>query len=49
MLIGSAPGVQGVVKDLYRLGFADVNEWSKAQPYPNSGQSMSVLTKRRKE
>lgn len=49
MLIGSGPGIHCVAKDLHQLGFADVGDWSKTQPYPNSGQSMSVLTKWRHE
>ena len=32
LVIGPAHGVERIVHELYRLGFAEVCEWSKPQP-----------------
>ncbi len=45
MVIGSTPGVEGVIKSLHRLGFAEAGDWSKPQTYPNSDREMRILTK----
>jgi hypothetical protein len=45
MLIGSAPGIDGIVKSLHLLGFAEAGDWSKSQNYPNSDRTMKILTK----
>ncbi len=46
MVIGSTSGVDGIVKSLHRLGFANASDWSRSQTYPhNSDRSMRILTK----
>ncbi|MEM8808320.1 MAG: hypothetical protein AAGF01_20055 [Cyanobacteria bacterium P01_G01_bin.38] len=45
MLIGSAVGIDVIVKLLHQLGFAEVGDWSKPQTYPNSDKLMSILIK----
>jgi hypothetical protein len=45
MVIGSTSGIDGIVKSLHLLGFAEANDWSKLQNYPNSDRSMRTLTK----
>jgi len=32
LVIGSAHGCDRIIHELYRLGFAEVREWSKPQP-----------------
>lgn len=44
-IIGSATGIDLVVKILHRLGFAEARAWSKLQNDPNTGRPMRVLTK----
>ena len=46
-IIGSATGIDLVVKILHRLGFAEAEAraWSKPQIDPNNGRPMRVLTK----
>jgi hypothetical protein len=44
-IIGSATGIDLVVKILHRLGFAEARAWSKPQIDPNTGRPMRVLTK----
>jgi len=45
LLIGSRKGVIGTIQTLYRLGFAEVSEWSPLLPAPNPGEVMSILTR----
>jgi len=44
-VIGSAIGVDLVIKILHRLGFAEARAWSKPQVDPKTGKPMRVLTK----
>jgi hypothetical protein len=44
-VIGSAIGVDLVIKILHRLGFAEALTWSKPQIDPKTGKPMRVLTK----
>ena len=44
-IIGSATGLDLVIKILHRLGFAEARAWSKPQVDPNTGRPMRVLTK----
>ena len=44
-IIGSAIGIDLVIKILHRLGFAEARAWSKPQIDPNTGRPMRVLTK----
>ncbi|MGH7999198.1 MAG: hypothetical protein ACREPR_07160 [Brasilonema sp.] len=45
VIYGSKVGVNGIILTLYRLGFAQVHEWSPLLPSPNPGEFMSILTK----
>jgi hypothetical protein len=45
MVVGSQRAVQLVIHTLFRLGFAQVSEWSKLQIEPVTRKFMSVLTK----
>lgn len=42
---GSSVGVQRVVHELYRVGFAEVHEWSKPQPTGQTNEVMRILTR----
>jgi hypothetical protein len=44
-IIGSATGLDLVVKILHRLGFAEARAWSKPQIDPHTGRPMRILTK----
>lgn len=43
IVVGSAKGVVKIIHTLYRLGFAEVTEWSPPTPTANPGEVMSVL------
>jgi hypothetical protein len=45
MVVGSQRAVKLIIHTLFRLGFAQVSEWSKLQIEPATRQFMSVLTK----
>ncbi|MFQ4138493.1 hypothetical protein PGN35_019450 [Nodosilinea sp. PGN35] len=45
LVIGPAHGVERIVHELYRLGFAEVHEWSKPQPTGRVHEVMRVLTR----
>lgn len=45
LIIGSRRGVTSTIQTLYRLGFAEVSEWSPLLPAPTSGEVMSILTR----
>lgn len=45
LIIGSRKGVTSTIQTLYRLGFAEVAEWSPLLPAPNPGEVMSILTR----
>ena len=46
IVIGSSEGVNNVIRTQYRLGFAEVTDWSSLQPAQNRpGKVMSVLVK----
>ncbi len=45
LVIGPAHGVERIVHELYRLGFAEVREWSKPQPTGRTHEIMRVLTR----
>ncbi|MBD1926144.1 hypothetical protein H6F74_07740 [Trichocoleus sp. FACHB-90] len=46
LVIGSKKGVTSTILTLYRLGFAEVSEWSPLSPASNPGEVMSILTRR---
>ena len=46
LAIGSAAGVNSTIRTLYLLGFAQISDWSPLLPAPNSGDVMSILTRR---
>jgi hypothetical protein len=44
--VGSLDVVNNYVLTQHRLGFAEVSEWSRPLPAPNTGDVMRILTKR---
>ena len=47
-ITGSPQAVRETILTLYRLGFAEVGDWSQLQRAANPKQVMSVLIRRRK-
>ncbi len=47
VLIGSSNGIYEATHTLHALKYVDVGLWSPIVPLPNSGLSMSVLTRYR--
>jgi len=47
-VVGSPKGVRGTILTLYRLGFAEVGDWSPVQRAANPKQVMSVLIRRKR-
>ncbi|MEG4809539.1 hypothetical protein QUA82_25230 [Microcoleus sp. F8-D3] len=47
-LVGSPQGVRETILTLYRLGFAEVGDWSPVQRAANPKQVMSVLIRRKR-
>jgi hypothetical protein len=45
VIYGSKRGVNNIILTLYKLGFAQVNEWSPLLPSSNPGEVMSILTR----
>ncbi|RCJ28461.1 hypothetical protein A6770_23650 [Nostoc minutum NIES-26] len=45
VIFGSKTGVNSTILTLYKLGFAQVNEWSPLLPSSNPGEVMSILTR----
>lgn len=43
IVVGSLKGVAKIIHTLYRLGFAEVTEWSPPTPTVNPGEVMSVM------
>ncbi|QLE55598.1 hypothetical protein [Nostoc sp. TCL26-01] len=43
VIYGSKRGVNNTILTLYKLGFAEVNEWSPLLPSSNRGEVMSIL------
>lgn len=46
LIISSPKGVTSTIHALYRLGYAQVSEWSKPQPTQTPGEVMSILRRR---
>jgi hypothetical protein len=44
-IVGSPKDVNGAIRTLYVLGFAQMSDWSPLQPTPNSGEFMSVMSR----
>jgi hypothetical protein len=42
---GSAPSTERVIHELYRVGFAEVREWSRPIPTGKDNEVMRVLTR----
>ncbi|MEG4347233.1 hypothetical protein QUB70_28720 [Microcoleus sp. A003_D6] len=47
-VVGSPKGVRETILTLYRLGFAEVGDWSPVQRAANPKQVMSVLIRRKR-
>jgi hypothetical protein len=43
IVVGSLKGVGKIIYTLYRLGFAEVTEWSPPTPTTMTGEVMSVM------
>jgi hypothetical protein len=43
IVVGSSKGVVKIIHTLYRVGFAEVTEWSPPTPTANPGEVMSVM------
>ncbi|AFZ17810.1 hypothetical protein [Allocoleopsis franciscana] len=43
IVVGSLKGVGKIIHTLYRLGFAEVTEWSVPTPTKTPGEVMSVM------
>jgi hypothetical protein len=43
IIVGSSKGVVKIIHTLYRLGFAEVTEWSQPTPTATPGKVMSVM------
>ncbi|HEY9675370.1 MAG TPA: hypothetical protein V6D11_28265 [Waterburya sp.] len=46
LVISTPKVVNSTIHTFYRLGYAQVSEWSKPQPTQNPGEVMSVLNRR---
>lgn len=46
LVISSPKGVTSTIHTFYRLGYAQISEWSKLQPTQTPGEVMSVLSRR---
>lgn len=46
LIISTPQVVNSTIHTFYRLGFAQVSEWSKPQPTQNPGEVMSILSRR---
>jgi hypothetical protein len=46
ILVGSPKGLTKIIHTLYRLGFAEVIEWSPPSPTANPRKMMSAMTRR---
>ncbi len=46
LIISSPKAVNNTIHTFYRLGYAEVSEWSKPQPTQNPGEVMSILSRR---
>jgi len=45
LVVGSSYAVERVIHELYRVGFAEVREWSKPLPTGTYGEVMRILTR----
>jgi len=45
LVIGSRAGCDRVIHELYRVGFAEVREWSQPLPTGTPGQTLRILTR----
>ncbi|GET36727.1 hypothetical protein [Microseira wollei] len=48
LIISSREGVMAEIRKFYTMGFAQVDEWSRLTPLPNSDRMMSILIRYRK-
>jgi hypothetical protein len=45
LVIGSSYAVERVIHELYRVGFAEVREWSQPLPTGTYGEVLRILTR----
>jgi hypothetical protein len=46
MMFGSLSAVQAAIKDIYRHGYAEPNDWSQPMSTGRANEVMAILTKR---
>ncbi len=46
ILVGSSKGLTKIIHTLYRLGFAEVIEWSQPSPTTKPAKMMSTMSRR---
>jgi hypothetical protein len=46
LVISTPKVVNSTIHTFYRLGYAEVSEWSKPQPTQNPGEVVSILSRR---
>ncbi len=46
LLLGSPAAVQSTIRLLHKLGYAEVNDWSRLMSTGRAGEVMAILTKR---
>ena len=46
LLLGTPSAVQGTIRLLHKLGYAEVNDWSRSISTGRAGEVMAILTKR---
>ena len=46
LLLGTPAAVQGTIRLLHKLGYAEVNDWSRPISTGRAGEVMAILTKR---
>lgn len=46
LVIGSPRAVKNIIQTQYRLGFAEVTEWSPLQPTAKPGEVVSILIRK---
>lgn len=45
LVIGSRQSITNTIQTFYRLGYAQISEWSPMLPAPQPGKLMSILTR----
>ena len=46
LLLGTPAALQGTIRLLHKLGYAEPNDWSRPMPTGRANEMMAILTKR---